>query len=70
MAFTALLVQGSHVTYSSVPFRGGRITVLLLVQTETNGHNQVIMSFLQRVTGGTRTTTEGSRENIGHNVHV
>jgi len=33
-------------------------------------HNRVIMSFLQQVQGGTRPTTEGSRENIGHNVHV
>jgi len=32
--------------------------------------NQVIVSFLQQVQGGTRPTTEGSRENIGHNVHV
>jgi len=35
-------------------------------------HNQVIVSFrvLQQVQGGTRPTTEGSRVNIGHNVHV
>jgi len=33
-------------------------------------HNQVIVSSLQQVQGGTRPTTEGSRENIGHNVHV
>jgi len=35
-------------------------------------HNQVtaIVSFLQQVQGGTRPTTEGSRENIGHTVHV
>jgi len=33
-------------------------------------HNRVIVSFLQKVQGGTRPTTEGSRENIGHNVHV
>jgi hypothetical protein len=32
--------------------------------------NRVIASFLQQVQGGTRPTTEGSRENIGHNVHV
>jgi len=32
--------------------------------------NRVIVSFLQQVQGGTRPTTEGSRENIGHNVHV
>jgi len=32
--------------------------------------NRVIVSFLQHVRGGTRPTTEGSRENIGHNVHV
>jgi len=32
--------------------------------------NRVIMSFLQQVQGGMRPTTEGSRENIGHNVHV
>ena len=31
-------------------------------------HNRV--SFLQQVQGGMRPTTEGSRENIGHNVHV
>ena len=33
-------------------------------------HNRVIVSFLQQVQGGTRPSTEGSRENIGHNVHV
>ena len=33
-------------------------------------HNRVIVSFLQQVQGGTRPTTEGSRENIRHNVHV
>jgi len=33
-------------------------------------HNLVIVSFLQQVQGGARPTTEGSRENIGHNVHV
>ena len=33
-------------------------------------HNRVIVSFLQQVQGGTRPTTEGSKENIGHNVHV
>jgi len=33
-------------------------------------HNQVILSFLQQVQGGTRPTIEGSRENIGQNVHV
>ena len=33
-------------------------------------HNRVIVSFLQQMQGGTRPTTEGSREKIGHNVHV
>jgi len=33
-------------------------------------HNRVILSFLQQVPAGARPTTEGSRENIGHNVHV
>ena len=33
-------------------------------------HNRMIVSFLQQVQGGTRPATEGSRENIGHNVHV
>ena len=33
-------------------------------------HNRAIVSFLQQVQGGTRPTTKGSRENIGHNVHV
>ena len=33
-------------------------------------HNQVIVSFLQQVQGGTRPSIEGSRENIGHNVHM
>ena len=33
-------------------------------------HNRVTVSFLQQVQGGTRPTTEGSRENIGHSVHV
>jgi len=32
--------------------------------------NWVIVSFLQQVQGGTRPTTEGSRKNIGRNVHV
>jgi len=35
-----------------------------------DAHNRVIVSFLQQVQGGTRATAEGSRENIGHNVHV
>jgi len=33
-------------------------------------HNPVILSFIQQVQGGTRPTTEGSRENIKHNVHM
>jgi len=33
-------------------------------------HNRVTVSFLQQVQGGARPTTEGWRENIGHNVHV
>jgi len=33
-------------------------------------HNLVIGSCLQQVQGGTRPTTEGSREHIRHNVHV
>jgi len=33
-------------------------------------HNRVIVFFLQQVQGGARPTTERSRENIGHNVHV
>ena len=33
-------------------------------------HNRVIVSFLQQMQGGTRPTAEGSRENIGRNVHV
>jgi len=33
-------------------------------------HNREIVSFLQQVQEGTRPTTEGSRENIGQNVHV
>jgi len=33
-------------------------------------HNQGIVYFFQQVQGGARPTTEGSRENIGHNVHV
>ena len=35
-------------------------------------HNQVtrVVSFLHQVQGGTRPTTEGSRKNIGRNVHV
>ena len=33
-------------------------------------HNRVSVSFLQQVQGGTRPTTEGSRETIGRNVHV
>ena len=33
-------------------------------------HNQVIVSFLQQVQGGTRPSIEESREKIRHNVHV
>ena len=33
-------------------------------------HNGVMVSFLQQVQGGTRPTTEGLKESIGHNVHV
>jgi hypothetical protein len=33
-------------------------------------HNQVIVSFLQHVQGGARPITKGSRDIIGHNVHV
>ena len=33
-------------------------------------HNRVILSFHQQLQGGLRPTTEASRENIGHNVHV
>jgi len=33
-------------------------------------HNQVIVSFLQQVQGGTGPTAERSRKNIGHSVHV
>ena len=33
-------------------------------------HNQVIVSFFQQVQRSARPTTERSRENIGHNVHV
>jgi len=33
-------------------------------------HNRVFVSILQQVQGYARLTTEGSRENIGHNVHV
>jgi len=33
-------------------------------------HNQVIVSFLKQVQGGTRPTTKGARENIGHSVHM
>jgi len=33
-------------------------------------HNWVIVTFLQQVQGGTSPSTEGSRENNGHNVHV
>jgi len=33
-------------------------------------HDRVIVSFLQQVQGLVRSSTEGLRENIGHNVHV
>ena len=33
-------------------------------------HNRVTVSFFQQVQGGTRPTTEGLRENIGHKMHV
>jgi len=32
--------------------------------------DRVIVSFLEQVQGIARTTTEGLRENIGHNVQV
>ena len=40
------------------------------VKQVCEAHNRVIVSFLQQVHGGARPTTEGSRENIRHNVHV
>ena len=33
-------------------------------------HNRVIVCFLQQVQGVVRPITEGSRDNVGHNVHV
>jgi len=33
-------------------------------------HDRGIVSFLQQVQRGTKPNTEGSRENIRHNVHV
>jgi len=33
-------------------------------------HNRVIVSFPQQVQGGARPTTEGSGENIGHNLRL
>jgi len=36
----------------------------------SEAHNRVMASFLQQVQGGARPSTEGSRENIGHKVHV
>jgi len=44
--------------------------VTLVCEVVCEAHNRVIVSFLQQVQGGTRPTTEGSSENIGHNVHV
>ena len=35
-----------------------------------DAHDQVNMSFHQQAQGGVRPTTEGSRENTRHNVHV
>ena len=40
------------------------------VTQSCEAHNRLIVSFHQQVQGGTRPTTEGLRENIGHNVHV
>jgi len=37
---------------------------------EAHRDNWVIVSFLQQVQGGTRPTTQESRENIDRNVHV
>jgi len=37
------------------------------VKQVCEAHNRVTVSFLQQVQGGTRPTTERSRENIGHN---
>ena len=52
--------------------QGGKKYTLFadLVTQVCEAYNRVIVSFLQQVQGGTRPTTEGSRENIGHNVHV
>ena len=36
----------------------------------SEARNRMIVSFLQQVQRGARPTTEGSRENIGHNGHV
>jgi len=33
-------------------------------------HDRVILSLLQQVQGFARPNTDGSKDNIGHNVHV
>jgi hypothetical protein len=40
------------------------------VKQVCEAHDQVILSSLQQVQGLARPTTKGSREIIGHNVHV
>ena len=40
----------------------------IMCNTVCEAHNRMIVSFLQQVQGGARPTTEGSRENIRHNV--
>jgi len=42
----------------------------LFADNVTQVCNRVNVSFLQQVQGGMRPTTEGSRENIRHNVHL
>ena len=65
------MLRSSLVEYEC---NSARVTLCILfadhVTQVCKSHNRVIVSFLQQVRGGTRPTTEGSRENIGHDVHV
>ena len=62
----------TKLTGKKLDVREGKIDKLFAdhVAQVCEAHNRLFVSFLQQVQGGARPTTEGSRENIGHNVHV
>ena len=62
----------TKLTGKKLDVREGKIGKLFAdhVAQVCKAHNRLFVSFLQQVQGGARPTTEGSRETIGHNVHV